>query len=243
MFSILRKLRRTFLETGVLGKYGIYAIGEISLVVVGILIALQINQWNEERQNKAFERRMFVEVKKALENELVRFDRVITRMQLLDSTVHVFLPLAKQKALIPESYKAQIKRLNIGISFEYNPGPYSSIKNHGLDKISNDSLRTMLVHFYDYQYPRFEQQIVRTDRSYDNHRDQMRNFGVKQSIVPETGEFYYQEDIPDDILQSEGFVEFLYAISERANMTLYRVYGFRPIVESMIQLMENELED
>ena len=36
-------------------KYARYAIGEILLVVVGILIALQINTWNEERKNKKFE--------------------------------------------------------------------------------------------------------------------------------------------------------------------------------------------
>jgi len=45
-------------------KYFKYAIGEIVLVVIGILIALQINNWNEESKNKTFELKMLSEVKK-----------------------------------------------------------------------------------------------------------------------------------------------------------------------------------
>ena len=52
MLSFLRQVRRTFIENGNIQKYLLYAIGEIVLVVVGILIALQINNWNEKRKEK-----------------------------------------------------------------------------------------------------------------------------------------------------------------------------------------------
>jgi hypothetical protein len=47
MLAILRKIRKSLINTGKVSKYLIYALGEIVLVVVGILIALQINNWNE----------------------------------------------------------------------------------------------------------------------------------------------------------------------------------------------------
>ncbi|MBK8515355.1 MAG: hypothetical protein IPL55_03420 [Saprospiraceae bacterium] len=47
MIKLFRKIRQNLLLTGSTGKYLQYAIGEIVLVVIGILIALSINNWNE----------------------------------------------------------------------------------------------------------------------------------------------------------------------------------------------------
>lgn len=49
MLKLFRKIRYDLMEKNQKGKYLKYAIGEIVLVVIGILIALQINTWNEER--------------------------------------------------------------------------------------------------------------------------------------------------------------------------------------------------
>jgi len=52
MIKFFRKIRQNLLSQGKTGKYFKYAIGEIVLVVIGILIALQINNWNENRKEK-----------------------------------------------------------------------------------------------------------------------------------------------------------------------------------------------
>jgi len=49
MIKFFRKIRQNLLSEGKTGKYMKYAIGEIVLVVIGILIALQINNWNQGR--------------------------------------------------------------------------------------------------------------------------------------------------------------------------------------------------
>ena len=48
MIKFFRKIRYDLMEKNKTGKYFKYAIGEIVLVVIGILIALQINNWNED---------------------------------------------------------------------------------------------------------------------------------------------------------------------------------------------------
>ena len=52
MLTFFRRIRKSFLGAGKAGKYLIYAIGEIGLVMIGILLALQVNNWNEERKRK-----------------------------------------------------------------------------------------------------------------------------------------------------------------------------------------------
>ena len=50
MIKFFRKIRYDLMEKNKTGKYLKYAIGEIVLVVIGILIALSINNWNESRK-------------------------------------------------------------------------------------------------------------------------------------------------------------------------------------------------
>jgi len=52
MIKFFRKIRQNLLSESKFSQYLIYAIGEIVLVVIGILIALQINNWNEEKKLK-----------------------------------------------------------------------------------------------------------------------------------------------------------------------------------------------
>ena len=52
MIKIFRLIRYNLMETGKTGKYFKYAIGEIILVMIGILLALQVNNWNEQRKQK-----------------------------------------------------------------------------------------------------------------------------------------------------------------------------------------------
>lgn len=78
MISLLRKIRKQLINQGHMGKYFKYAIGEIILVMIGILLALQVSNWNQNRIAKNEERETvkklqldFVENKKILDRYLV----------------------------------------------------------------------------------------------------------------------------------------------------------------------------
>ena len=68
MLRFFRKIRRALLEDGKMRRYILYAIGEILLVMIGILLALQVNNWNQGRQDKILENqyleRLIFEIKK-----------------------------------------------------------------------------------------------------------------------------------------------------------------------------------
>jgi hypothetical protein len=67
MIKIFGRIRHHLLIDHRLGRYLLYAIGEIVLVVIGILIALQINTWNQERINAKEERRIYQDLAEELE--------------------------------------------------------------------------------------------------------------------------------------------------------------------------------
>lgn len=75
MINFLRKLRRNNMNT----KYFKYAIGEIVLVVIGILIALSINNWNEYRKKVDNEKEMMISLANELINNIHRLDSVLTQ--------------------------------------------------------------------------------------------------------------------------------------------------------------------
>ena len=55
MIKFFRGIRQNLLSKGKTGKYLKYAAGEIILVVIGILIALQLNEWNDQRKELKLE--------------------------------------------------------------------------------------------------------------------------------------------------------------------------------------------
>ena len=63
MAKLFRKIRQSLLAKNRMRKYLIYAIGEIVLVVIGILIALQINSWNQDYQRSKLEQVLLAQVK------------------------------------------------------------------------------------------------------------------------------------------------------------------------------------
>jgi Family of unknown function (DUF6090) len=74
MIPLFRKLRRDFAHQGKSSKYVRYAIGEIVLVVIGILIALQINNWNESQKTKKSAIQQLQTIAQNLEEDLIQLN-------------------------------------------------------------------------------------------------------------------------------------------------------------------------
>ena len=77
MIRFFRKIRQKLLLENKLGKYSLYAIGEILLVVIGILIALQINNQNDLRKERIKEIHYLANIKTDLEINLREMDRYL----------------------------------------------------------------------------------------------------------------------------------------------------------------------
>tara|TARA_R110002126_G_scaffold36161_3_gene110313 strand:- start:88 stop:840 length:753 start_codon:yes stop_codon:yes gene_type:complete len=78
MIPFFRKIRKQFADDNKPLKYMRYAIGEIILVVIGILIALYINNWNEIEKSKSESNRLLIVLKLDLEKDIHNFESLET---------------------------------------------------------------------------------------------------------------------------------------------------------------------
>ena len=91
MIKFFRKIRQNLLSEGQTGKYLKYAVGEIILVVLGILIALQINNWNERNKQEKYIKSLFLGVKQDLLNDIEEADLYLDFIREYDTiTQNIF---------------------------------------------------------------------------------------------------------------------------------------------------------
>jgi len=77
MIHFFRKIRQRLLQENRISRYLIYAIGEIFLVVIGILIALQINNWNEQQKRDVLEKEYYCRLKEDARQDEEKIENLI----------------------------------------------------------------------------------------------------------------------------------------------------------------------
>ncbi len=137
------------METGKTSKYLKYAIGEIVLVMIGILLALQVNTWNTNRELKKEELNVMKSLHQEFFENLNRFDPVYKFHLNRKKTIETLM-LSKLTELSLDS----LKNLNrvVGNNYTFDPfqGIYNSIINSGkIELISNDTLKIKISKFQD----------------------------------------------------------------------------------------------
>jgi hypothetical protein len=134
------------------GKYFKYAIGEIVLVVIGILIALQINNWNEGRKLKLIELELLQNIQADL-----RESRNSINAMVVDNTEQLTMYtklLYYVKEDLPETKDLgpNFGRLATWTTPYLNYSAYETLKTKGVDLIENDSLKKQITTIYDNEF-------------------------------------------------------------------------------------------
>ncbi len=135
-------------------KYLIYAIGEIILVVIGILIALQINNWNEIKKENTQEIKILKEISDNLNDDLNRLDLNIEETNSFKGSFERVLNHLQNKRPISGSLKLDYAKIfGIGYgSFRAVDSGYESLKSVGVNTIKNDNIRKEISKLYGFKY-------------------------------------------------------------------------------------------
>lgn len=126
MIRFFRLLRRKFLEEGHIRKYFWYALGEILLVMIGILLALQVNNWNAERKQNAAIQSYLIQIQNELMEDLFESFQLSKDLEAKDDMLTKIL----LNQVTAEDYKTNftLRMLVTGNrSMEFNSEGYTSL--------------------------------------------------------------------------------------------------------------------
>ena len=149
MIKFFRRIRYGLMEQNKTGKYFKYAIGEIVLVVIGILIALQINNWNKSRSERHQELQLLKSLKKEYVDNLNQLnDKIFIRKKIIHSANELIKLIENKKNLNSvsiDSIETYIGITTIFPTFNASSGVTNDIINSGkLHIIENKELRVFL---------------------------------------------------------------------------------------------------
>ena len=149
MLAFLRKIRKSLVESGSARKYILYAIGEIALVVIGILIALQINNWNEQKKAYKFEDNLLLELRKSIEYDYSNIEEVLIGNNVSKSSCQILLHHFDQGLPYHDSLNFHFWKANHWWQLNLRLTAYENAKSYGLHFIKNDTLRMRLTAVYE----------------------------------------------------------------------------------------------
>jgi hypothetical protein len=138
MIKFFIKSRQNMINKNRIGKYLLYAIGEIVLVVIGILIALQINNWNEKQKDIAQEQLILEQLKSEYQNNLTQLEeKILMRNEGLEASYSLLNQIDNTNINEEELYKSLWQLLR---DPTFDPIKNDIVGSEKLRLIKNDTL-------------------------------------------------------------------------------------------------------
>ena len=151
MIKFFRKIRYDLMEKNKTGKYLKYAIGEILLVMIGILLALQVSNWNSDRKDRINERKLLDNIHRDFIANKVNFDSLkvfnYRNVAALDSMIDLF-PIDGDSGKLKTfwEYNKNIEDIRYNA---YSSTVETVISSNSLELIENEELQGYLMSWKD----------------------------------------------------------------------------------------------
>lgn len=172
MLFLLRKIRRKLMESKKITSYLLYAIGEIFLVVIGILIAVSLNNWNQKQHQLTWQDQFLSDLDSELKQDEERLSIVLNWQKTKDACLNHLL-----KQINTQNY-TNVKQLDslYGLAISSNrtffpsAGVYQSAVSSGnIEFLTDANLKYQITNLYDHHYFRLEY----NGQLYDNSADKI----------------------------------------------------------------------
>ncbi|MBT8395273.1 MAG: hypothetical protein KJN66_10545 [Bacteroidia bacterium] len=144
MIKFFRKIRQNLISENKFSKYLIYAIGEIALVMIGILLALQVSNWNKQHNDRKEEKQILIQLRSEFLQNLAQLnDKFLLRENILTNGETILNLIDNPKPNInSDSLNRLLSKTLTAPTFEASLGVTNEILNSGkLYLIKNDELR------------------------------------------------------------------------------------------------------
>lgn len=228
------------MEKNKIGKYFKYAFAEVLFVMVGILLAVQVNNWNENRKSNIIE----IKTLKELRSDLVQNlnDMVINIDVLSDceNSNEIIIYHIENNLPYNDSLNYYFSNLYPYITFNVNQTTYENLKQTGLSLISNDSLRLSISDLYANQFTGY--------RAFENiYMVEHHNNYVKPMYISEfTSSFFQSSAHPINyhrFMNNPRYKEILFWTAEMCRSFIIIQTSLKESVEVLIAQIDEEIAD
>jgi len=241
MIKFFRNIRQKSIQENKSIKYLKYAIGEIVLVVIGILIALQINNWNENRKEQNVELRILEEIKANLETTLSNFKsdtlyntKTLAYYRKINQYIEKDLP-----------YNTELDSAFAAIGLFSSPyminTAYNTLLGKGIDLIKNRSLKEKIASLYEVEAMSL---LVDVDKAEWSLLDNILYPFVSKHIkrVDTTSLNIARPNDFEVLKHNDEFINILGLMirERRKNIQIYRMSMLS--IQSLIQAIDDELK-
>lgn len=253
MIPFFRKIRHQLLTENRASKYLLYALGEIVLVVIGILIALQINNSNEDRKQRRQELHYLRNLKTDLNLNIAELDRYIAvRNSRIESANYVLEHFEGKPLTDLNAFAFHTTNIYIWQKFTQHDNTFQELVNSGnLALISNDSIKNGLLNLQalykklknEEEHFRFDAEILLYEPSYavldlnpivKNFTFQVTNGQAGENVELPRANY---EAMLQDLRQKNGFVMAVYEFSVMNS----QFEAMKSMCNSIIALIDKEL--
>ena len=211
MIKFFRKIRKRLLSENKFGYYLIYGIGEVILIVIGILLALYLNNINSEQKSNLVEIKLLNELKANIKSSIKSFEITLESEQEYLEDNLLILDYLDNKKPYDDNLLKPFSTYFWTVSSNPISGGYTYLKSKGIDLITNDSLRKNLSVLFEREFLIItgENQVwannLQQNISYPYHVNRFRRYFLHDSIsgdIEVTKPFNYNDLFNDDKFKS-----------------------------------------
>jgi hypothetical protein len=149
MIKFFRKIRQNLLTENKLSMYLLYAFGEIVLVVIGILIALSLNNWNENRKNRISESEYYCKILADFELDRKNIAQLQKQSEYkIEVSKKLLLDLNDKNKDLSYLNNAYIQALRTDLFVPSKVTITDIISSGKLNLLTNDALKNSLIRYY-----------------------------------------------------------------------------------------------
>lgn len=163
MIKYFRKIRQSLLIENKLSKYLLYAFGEIILVVIGILIALQVNNWNELKKDRFVEHKLLTEVNENLEINAVRLKSDMQKELKSIESIDFVVDHLDNRRPNDDSLDTYFRAAFFSPDIVLSTSGFESLKSKGFGIVENDEVRKSILELFDVTYAFMLSQTIRIE--------------------------------------------------------------------------------
>lgn len=150
MLRFFRRIRHKLMAENKIGKYFLYALGEIILVVLGILIALQVNNRNEAKKARAQEIILLENIKKDLNLDTLDIGFNLQYHKAFITEEKKFLNFLNSDLIQPSDLIDYNGALSAPLVIVLHESTFTNVQNNDIGLLSNNELRKEISRFYDF---------------------------------------------------------------------------------------------